>query len=48
MITVYCIIGAVIIIFIGMVIYLNMGRTKKRKVKYIPYSDEKGNRNHEK
>ena len=48
MIVIYCIIGAVVIIFICMVIYMNSGKTKKRKVKYIPYSEEKGNRNHKK
>lgn len=48
MIIVYCIIGAAVIIFIIMVIYLNRGRGKKRKVKYIPYDEEKGNRKHEK
>lgn len=41
---VYIVLAAAIIIFIIMVIRLNSGRTKKRKVKYIPMEDEKPKR----
>lgn len=34
----YILIIAVIVVFIIMVIYLNRGRTKRRRVKYVPYS----------
>lgn len=44
---VYILIVVGIIIFIIMVIKLNSGRSKKRKVKYIPYSQEKGKKHYD-
>lgn len=44
---VYAAIGVAVIIFIIMVIRLNAGRSKRRKVRYIPYSEEKGKNKHD-
>lgn len=43
---VYALIAAAILVFLFMVIRLNTGRGSKRRVKYIPYSEEKEKRNH--
>ena len=42
---VYLLIALAVVIFILMVIRLNMSRIKKRRVKYIPYGKNKGDRN---
>ena len=40
----YVLIAIAVLIFIIMVIRLNSGRTKKRKVKYVPYGKDKNDR----
>ena len=42
---VYVLIALAVVIFILMVIRLNMARIRKRRVKYIPYGNKKGDRN---
>ena len=44
---VYALIAVGVIIFIVMVIRMNAGRSKRRKVKYIPYNEEEGNNHYE-
>lgn len=44
---VYVLIAVGVVIFIIMVIRLNSGRSKTRKVRYIPYSEEKGKKHHD-
>lgn len=44
---IYVLISVAVVVFILMIIKLNAGRSKNRKVKYIPYSEEKGKRHHD-
>ena len=42
---IYILIGLFVLIFIILIIRLNAGRSKKRRVKYIPYNERKENDN---